>query len=841
MQAFTILFVTLAATASPDEALEPWASNRHPQDVSKRHVQDITAGKQEYTVKQGGTMDGTNCRTPIGGGFGIWDQTWESNRVVRLENIGTTDVINPWLSNGRNDFRTMKEIVARAVKPGMSDRDKAIALWRLQTTHRFHASSGDNEVNDPVKVFNVYGYTTCGNDSICLAGLWQVAGLPVRPARCPGHCISQVFHDGRWHLLDGDMGPFYLLRDNQTIASEQDLARDHDLLKRSHTGGILDPDSRAVDEAFAGLFVSENEWKANRNCVQGTTMNMVLRPNEALVWRWGHLSPVKYHGRQDIKVFGPRSGAGGKVWGAHAADRICNGRWEYRPDFTGEVWRKGADKIEDIQVEDGQLTPAAGKTGSITWKMRSPYPFIGGKLDFEGAGLKFFLSWDGAKWQEVGDTLEAWFHFPHKGDARYEYRLRCELPAGAQLKRLAILNDLQMAPLALPGMVVGENHFTYTDESTGARKVRLTHEWVERSLGQPPAAPAVVFPAENAQTDGTDIVFQWRAPADRAGEKIADYHFQLSDRADLAWPLSSNFDKLISNTADRGQARYSLAQAGLLTPGIKYYWRIRARSERGVWGPWSEAWSFTAGGPAAPLEVRLQPAREGDAAVVLRWQPNPAGEKPARYRIYGSDEKGFSVSDAPYRLSVGQSKDLPAQQPANFVAETANMELVVLGAGLELPNANRAFYRVVAVDAKGNRSGSSDYAAAARPFIHSKPVETARVGADYRCQVSAIRSLGDLRMRTVEGKDMTSFWDIEQPRFALAKGPAWLRIDEKTGVLSGVPDAAGKVDVVVTVSLERPVRTLDDTRLSWGHELVKGVGTEKVGSATQRFQITVER
>ena len=33
------------------------------------------------------------------------EQTWESNRAVRLENVGRTDVINPWLSNGRNGFR----------------------------------------------------------------------------------------------------------------------------------------------------------------------------------------------------------------------------------------------------------------------------------------------------------------------------------------------------------------------------------------------------------------------------------------------------------------------------------------------------------------------------------------------------------------------------------------------------------------------------------------------------------------------------------------------------------------------------------------------------------------
>src|SRR5580704_18137575 len=130
MQALIVVAATLLPAASPDEVLQPWASNRPPQDVARRHVQEITAKRQEYRVTHGGTMDGTNCRSPIGGGYAIWEQTWESNRAVRLENVGETDVINPWLSNGRNDFRTVPEIVARAVKPGMTDREKALALWR---------------------------------------------------------------------------------------------------------------------------------------------------------------------------------------------------------------------------------------------------------------------------------------------------------------------------------------------------------------------------------------------------------------------------------------------------------------------------------------------------------------------------------------------------------------------------------------------------------------------------------------------------------------------------------------------------------------------------------------
>jgi len=39
------------------------------------------------------------------------------------------------------------------------------------------AYAGDNdELGDPVKVFNVYGHNTCGNDSICLAGPCMAGG-----------------------------------------------------------------------------------------------------------------------------------------------------------------------------------------------------------------------------------------------------------------------------------------------------------------------------------------------------------------------------------------------------------------------------------------------------------------------------------------------------------------------------------------------------------------------------------------------------------------------------------------------------------------------------------------
>ncbi|MFO0967564.1 MAG: hypothetical protein U0793_18550 [Gemmataceae bacterium] len=163
----------------------------------------------------------------------------------------------------------------------------------------------------------------------------------------------------------------------------------------------------------------------------------------------------------------------------------------------------------------------------------------------------------------------------------------------------------------------------------------------------------------------------------------------------------------------------------------------------------------------------------------------------------------------------------------------------MIGADLKSSNANRAFYRVVAVDEKGNRSGASDFAEAGRPIFWSRPVTVARVGAEYRYALAAIRSLGDLRTRVVGGKETMNYWDIEAPRFALRDGPAWLKIDERTGLLSGIPDAPGKVVITVSATIDREVRKLDERALSWGVEKEVATSTRRLGEARQTFTIEI--
>ena len=296
----------------------------------------------------------------------------------------------------------------------------------------------------------------------------------------------------------------------------------------------------------------------------------------------------------------------------------------------------------------------AGKTGVVVWTMSSPYVFVGGTAGGRGDRARFAISWDGKSWHEVDRDLDGFF--PPEGPARYRYYLKCELSGDAHLRRLGIVNDLQMAPLTLPGMGVGTNAFTYTDETTSDRRVRITHQWVERSASRPPDAPAEpVFPPAGGATEGTEIVFQWRPARDPDGDAIADYHFELSDRADMKWPLSMSFAKLISRTADAGQARYTLPGPGLLNPDTAYFWHVRRAMTRASGDP-----GVRPGASRRGDRLRLERSASNSIARrnrgVLRWAPNPMGRKPVAYRVYASDEKGFSVSDRPYAVTVGVSE-----------------------------------------------------------------------------------------------------------------------------------------------------------------------------------------
>src|SRR5262249_53843271 len=81
------------------------------------------------------------------------------------------------LSDKIDDVTTIENIVKSFVKPGMSDQERAKALWTAIVKYRHQTAppneylAGDWEAHDPVKIFNVYGYCMCCCCSALVAAL----------------------------------------------------------------------------------------------------------------------------------------------------------------------------------------------------------------------------------------------------------------------------------------------------------------------------------------------------------------------------------------------------------------------------------------------------------------------------------------------------------------------------------------------------------------------------------------------------------------------------------------------------------------------------------------------
>jgi len=831
------LFVMLLAAPAAGAVNGPpkQAYSDRPDDVSREHAVDVTTARHQYAIPLAGTVDGRMTRSPIG--YAAFTQGWQPNRSVRIENLGPTDVRNPRLVvNRRGDWRTLAAIVAEATRGWTSEADRARAIWEFVRRQRFHACTWDNECSDAVKALNVYGYTLCGNQALVLDDLWKAAGLKTRRGYPVGHCVGEVFYDGRFHLLDSDEHVICLLRDNLTIASEEDMVRDHDLVKRTHTYGIGSGDSRRTDEFSASLYGYEGKRDGVYGLSSHHTMDSVLRPGESMEFRWDHVGKQYTAGLPYVEGQPRHDGLGDLLagWGAVAYDNLRNGRLRYQPDLGGEAAQRGAESCENITWDRSaaRLRPAAAaQPAQVTWRFASPFVFVGGRATARvelgpGAAAEWRYSTDGTKWSTAataGGTdaaLAATFDdliSPRKSPA-YALFVQLHLRGPASAADVSFEFDIQTSALGLPELTLGENLVVYADDSPGERRVRITHRWMERTGWHPPEPPAAAMaPADGAAVEGTRVRFAWSPASDPDSDAIVDYHFELSAYPDMRWPLSPNFEKRTSLTPSKGKPEWTVPYVGLLNPDTMYYWRVRAQDASGVWGPWSRTFSFQTRSAGVPLDLQLIPDDEG--GLTLSWRANPQGRPPVGFKVYGSDEQGFTVSDTEYEVFRGRGfvgsfeeydakpTDAPdaglVKTPGNLLARTSESQLRVVAPDLAAPNANRAFYRVVALDSAGNESGPSDCVEVPRPFVFTRP-PPALVGAAYQYQPRVIRSIGDLRCRANKKSSYNAaFWDREELTFEAVQLPEVLSLDPKTGLIQGTFTASGEFPMSFKVSTHR--------------------------------------
>lgn len=143
------------------------------------------------------------------------------NERLQLEVLEGVAVNPTVIGDMAPDFTSLKGIVGAVVTPDMSDEQKAITLWRFTMNNLYDGRWGTSL--DALEQLDVYGYGYCGTFASVLEGLWWASGLKGRHVNIGNHAATEVYYDNAWHYLDAHRRCYFLLKDNKTIASLDDL------------------------------------------------------------------------------------------------------------------------------------------------------------------------------------------------------------------------------------------------------------------------------------------------------------------------------------------------------------------------------------------------------------------------------------------------------------------------------------------------------------------------------------------------------------------------------------------------------------------------------------------
>lgn len=212
---------------------------RHEEVCFQLSAEDKADRRTAYVVDRVTTGDRTAHKVQAGAGLSLYELPAHEGRIPghqrmiwRYQASAPAKVtVRP---AGAPDYRSADGILASILSPGMTDEQKAIAIFEFIVDWRYHwYPPGENsDVHDPVKLVNVYGYGFCDDSARNMVALSRLAGLDGRVWFLNGHVVSEVSWDGAFHMFDPDHEVFYRLPAGR-IAGVAELAKNPQLIRKT--------------------------------------------------------------------------------------------------------------------------------------------------------------------------------------------------------------------------------------------------------------------------------------------------------------------------------------------------------------------------------------------------------------------------------------------------------------------------------------------------------------------------------------------------------------------------------------------------------------------------------
>ena len=790
-------------------------------DVPQNYLTESFAIERSSETKKlqvGGNLDETRF---------LWPNMPAKKRFfsrIRITNEGDQDVINPRVRiNGFRIPLSSDELTRNISHESRDPLDRVLRTFYAMCSYSIHADP-NIDTRKPLSYFLYHSYGICDDQISVQAELWQLFGYKWRSSGPYNHASAEVEVRGKSVHFDTDMHAFYLMYNNETIASAQDIHDDPLLVMRASHERVYDRFPRLPDDPEVNIYFSSEKYaalygpgklieplvlhKAEKNAVR-----IVLRPGESYGWHTGERRVVNpFNNDPNIPIV--------------ARDVL----WETHLDMANKahLWFL-SDTTERAKVQNRGDVDL--KKTLITLPYHLPFPLLGMKIhlvsnatgvtDGLDLGDKICIRMiTPKKTMEdcvvLKEIIKSEYSFDHlvQGMSYPLREFRIEIDGRKLLSNnhedfslsgIQVNLNCLSTIFAMRALRAGENTLVYSDDSS-VRSVKIITEARGEHVTLPRFPNDDFSPSANAAIPESKLQFVWPAAVD---DSVAGYHIQISAFPDMRYPLSPTFDRLVKEDQMKvvgGTVRFRLPWHGMLPVQKKLYWRVRPFNQTLLAGDWSKTASFKVRGPGAPEQIKLT---EQEGKIVLSWKAAAYGTTPAYYEIHTSNLEGFIPVDKPHRL-LGLSDrntnkrcwhDVCATAwpvvPSTFVMTTRESKIVFNPSDTKnLKKRFGAHWRVIAVDAKGSRSCPSPQGFLRTPMLVPPEIIVLPPGkVTYR--VPVISTLG--RVYTKGNYDM-GLWSKPQITFSLAPGSLqnW-KIDKTKGLITGTLKANEEISLQVSV------------------------------------------